>query len=81
MEDILDHIIPNKRKMFLNFDQQLLIYIRDEEDVRKSTLINIIEMSFSLLSRMTELIISAPTCSAANGIGESIMYTTFQFNS
>ncbi len=40
----------------------------------------VIEMGFILLSRRKELVISAPTGSAANGIGGSTVHTTLGIN-
>lgn len=51
VEGILDHSIKNKGKMFLDLDQQLLVYIRDEGGIEKSRVVNVIQMGFSLLGR------------------------------
>lgn len=80
VEDIMDYAIKNKGKIYLDLDQQLLIYIRGEEGVRKSRVVKAIEKGFTLLSRRNELIISAPTGSAANSIGGSTIHTALGVN-
>lgn len=75
IEEILDHAIKFKGKMFLNSEKQLPIYIRSEGGVGKQRVVKAIEMGFILLStRRKKLMISAPTSFAANGIGRSTMY-------
>lgn len=80
VEGVLDHAIKNKEKMFLDLDQQLLVYIRGEGGVRKSRVVNTIQMGFSLLGRKKELVISAPTGSTANRIGGSTVDTALGIN-
>ncbi len=75
VEGILDHAIKFKGKIFLDSREQILIYIRVEGRVGKSRVMKVIEMGFILLSRRKELVISAPTGSAANGIVGSIVHT------
>lgn len=52
--------------MYLQPNQQLLIYIKGKDRVRKSRVIKAMEMGFALLERKNELGISAPTSSATN---------------
>ncbi len=80
VEGILDHAIKFKEKMFLDSGKQLLIYIRGERGVGKSRVMKVIEMGFILLSRRNELVISAPTGSAANSIGGSIVHIALGVN-
>lgn len=58
----------------------MLIYIRGEEGVGKSKVVNIIEMDFSLLSRRKEFVISLPTGSIANDIDGGTLHTTLGIN-
>ncbi len=80
VEGILDHVIKNKGRMYLDSDQQLLIYVRGEGAVGKSRVVKAIEMGFTLLGRRKELVISAPTGSAANVIGRSTVHTALGVN-
>lgn len=57
MEGILDHVIRNKDKLCKD---QLLIYVKEKREVRKSHVIYALEMGFILVNKKNELIISAP---------------------
>lgn len=74
IKGIFDYIIKNKRKIYLNLNQQLLIYIRDKEEVEKSKVVKVIEMGFTLLGRKNKLVVFA------NGIGRSIIYIILGIN-
>lgn len=67
--------------MFWDSDQQLLVYIKSEEDVRKSRVINTIQMGIILLGRRIELVISMPINITANSIHQSIIHTALGINS
>ncbi len=66
--------------MFLDFGEQLLIYIKGDERVGKSRVVKAIEMGYILLSRRKDLVISAPTGSAANSIDGSTVHTVLGVN-
>lgn len=51
IKEILDHAIRNKGKMYLDSNQQLLIYVRSKSGVGKSKIVKVIEMGFTLLSK------------------------------
>ncbi len=76
----MDHAIKFNGKMFLNFGEQLLIYIRGEKRVRKSRIVKAIEMDFTLLSKKKELVISVSIGSAANSISGSTMHIVLRVN-
>lgn len=67
--------------MFLDRNQQLLVYIIDKKYVRKSKFVNIIQIRFFLLNKKVELIIFMPTNFVINGIHKSTIHTTFEVNS
>lgn len=67
--------------MFLNLNQQLLVYIRVEKGIKKSKVVNAISIGFILLDRETKLVISVPINSTANGIGGITVYITLRVNS
>lgn len=71
IKEILNYAIKFKRKIFLDFGEHLLIYIRVEGGVGKSKVMKAIKIGFILLSRRKELVISAPTSSTANSIDGS----------
>lgn len=66
--------------MYLDSEQQLLIYIRDEDRVGKSRAVKALEMGFALLGRRKELVIFAPTGSVADGIGGSTVHAALGVN-
>lgn len=68
-------VIKNKGKMFLDVDKQLFIYIKIEGDVRKSRIINTIEIDFSLFGKRKKTVIFTFTDFAANDIDESSIHT------
>ncbi len=80
VKGILDHTIKFKGKMFLDSKEQLLIYIRGKRKIGKSRVVTAIEMSFILLGIRKELVIFAPTGSAANSIGGSTVQIEFDIN-
>lgn len=51
IKDILDYAIKNKRKIFFDLNQQLLLYIRDERVIGKSRVMSIIQISFFYLAK------------------------------
>lgn len=61
--------------MYLDLDQQLLIYIRVEKRVEKSKVIKTIEINFVLLNKRNELVISASISFTLNGIDGSMVHT------
>lgn len=78
--DILDYIIKNKKRMYLDSNQQLLIYVRDEGRVGKSRIVKVIKIGFTLLGKRKELVISALTRFIANGISRSTIHTALRVN-
>ena len=52
--------------MFVDIDQQQLIYIKGKEKIGKNRIIKVIEIRFILFSKKKELIISTSTSSTTN---------------
>lgn len=73
IENILDYAIKNKRKIYLNLDQQLLIYIKGEKGVKKTKVVKALEIGFTLLNKWNKLVIFVSTNSIANDIGENMI--------
>ena len=70
------HYTLNKAKS--NYAQQvsqLLLYIRGEKGVRKSHIVNNIEMKVLLLSQQSNLVIAALTAATADNIGGSTKHS------
>lgn len=80
VKGILDHVIKNKGRLCITRENQLLLYVRGERDMRKSRVINVLEMGFALLDTRNELVLSAPTGCAAESIGGSIIHTALSIN-
>lgn len=80
MEEILDHIIRNKKKLYIIREDQLLLYIRGEEKIGKSYIIHVLEMGFTLLDRKNELMLSISIGYAAKDIRRNIVYITLSIN-
>lgn len=78
--NILDYIVKNKERIYLDLDQQLLIYIKSKEEVGKNKVVKTIEIGFILLGRRKKLIISALTGFITNGINKSMVYTALKVN-
>lgn len=76
----MDHAIKNKRSIFFYKDQQHLIYVKGERDIRKRRIVKAIKMKFILLGRSKKLAIFAPTILTANGVGGSTVHTTLGVN-
>lgn len=77
---ILDHVIRNKKKMYLESNYQLLIYIRGKSGARKSRAVKVIEMVIVLLKKKKDLGISTPTIFVVNGIGGSMVHIAIRVN-
>lgn len=56
------------------------MYVRGKDGIGKSRVVKAIEMSFALLGRRNELVISVSTGSAANRISRSIVHTSIEVN-
>lgn len=67
--------------MFLDSDQQLLVYKRDQRNIKKSRAVNSKYTSFILFGIKTKLVIFASIGSAANSIIRNIVYTALELNS
>lgn len=80
VKEILDHAIRNKEKIYYESNQQLLIYIRDKDRVKKSKIVKAIEIGIVLLERRNELVISALTSSTVNGIDGSTVHIAIEVN-
>lgn len=80
VREILDYAIWNKGKMYLEPNQQLLIYVKGKDGVRKSRVMKAIEIGFALLERKNELGISALTSSAKNENSGSTVDTAIGIN-
>ncbi len=77
VKSILNHAIKYKRKMYLDFGKQLLIYIKSERRVGK--VVKTIEMGFILFNKKKQFLISALTGSAANSRGCQSRISKFPF--
>lgn len=73
-------MIQSKGSLCIVREDQLLIYVRGKKKVRKSCIIHILEVGFTLLNRKNNFMISALTEYAAKGIGGTIMYITLIIN-
>ncbi len=80
MERIFDHVIQNKGRLYITREDQLLLYVRGEERVEKSCMIYALEMSFTLLNRRNELMISVPTRYVAKSIGRSMVHIALRIS-
>lgn len=80
VKEILDHAIRNKKKIYYESNQQLLIYIRDKDRVEKSKIVKAIEIGIVLLERRNELVISVLTNSTVNRIDGSIVHIAIEVN-
>lgn len=80
VKEILDYTIKFQKKIYLDFEEQLLIYIRGKGGVEKSKVVKAIKMGFILVSIRKELVISAPTGFTANSIDRSIGYIALGVN-
>ena len=73
-QEVLSHVISNKKCQCLGRDKQLLFYIRRERGVGKRKIIEAIYLGFSLLKIRSELLIVAPTGVAAVKIRGATIY-------
>ena len=80
VKEVLNHIIKNKKKLYVTRENHLLLYVRKEGGVGKSHMINALEMGFALLNRRNELVLSASTGCTAKGIGRSNVYRALKIN-
>ncbi len=80
MKGIFDHVIRNKDRLCITRKDQVLLYVRGEEGVRKSHVIHVLEIGSTLLNRRNELMISVPTGCVTKSIGGSMMYTALSIS-
>lgn len=69
VKKILDHAIRHQGKTIVDAQDQLLFYVGGEGGTGKTRVIEAIELGYELLQRKTELLLMAPTGSAAYNIG------------
>lgn len=77
---ILDDVVKNKNKIYLDLDQQLLIYIKNEGKVGKIKVIQTIEIRFTFLGRRKKLEISASTIFVAYSIKKNMVHIALIIN-
>ena len=63
-----------------NRNHQLLLYIRDEGGVGKSQVVKVIYIEFMILEKQPELLLAAPTYTAAANIGGVTVYGALSIN-
>lgn len=76
LEVVFDYIIQNKDRFYVIKKNQLLVYIRREREIRKSYVIYMLEIGFTLPNRRDKLMILLPKIYVTEGIGE---YSIFKF--
>ena len=69
VEEVLSHAISNKGCQCQDKGKQLLLYVRKEGRVRKSRIIEAIQLGFGLLKKRSKLLIAASTRASAADIG------------
>lgn len=80
MEGIFDHVIQNKGRFCITREDQLLLYVKGKGEIGKNRVIYTLEMSFTLLNKRNELMISALIECAAESIRGSIVYTALSIS-
>lgn len=80
MEGDFNHEIGNKDKLCIIKEDQLLLYIRGQRRIRKNCVIYALKMEFTLLDKRNELMLSAPTRCAAEGIGRNTVHTALNIS-
>lgn len=80
VEGILDHVIENEGKMQVVVKDQLLLYIRGENNIGKSQIIQALKMRFTFLNKQKELVISISTSCIANSIRGNIIHIALEIN-
>ena len=76
----MEYIITKKGQVQVAIKDQLLLYIKVEGGIRKSCIIQALELGFTFLGRQAKLVISVPTGCAADGIDRSTIYNTLGIN-
>lgn len=66
--------------MYLELNQQLLIYVRGKCEIKKSKIMKIKKKAFALLEKKSKLVISRLIRFSADKIGGSIIYTAIRVN-
>lgn len=66
--------------MYFHINQQILIYIRSEREIKKNKVVKTIEIEFTLLGKKKELVSFVLTSFASNKIGKNIIYTILRVN-
>lgn len=80
IEEIFDHIIQNKDRLYITREDQLLLYVRGERGIGKNCVIYGLEMGFTLLNRRNELIISALIGCAVEDREGSMVHTVLSIS-
>lgn len=80
MKVVFHYLIRNKGRLCVIREDQLLLYVREEEKVEKSCIIHILEIGFTFLNKKNELIVIVATRCAAKSIRGSIMHIALNIN-
>ena len=76
IEQVFDHVISHKKRMYESRKNQLLLYVKNESDVDKNRIIRTLEVEFDLLKKRNELMFIASIDCAIDNINESTIYTS-----
>lgn len=80
VKEILDYVITKKGQVQVAAEDQLLLYIKDKDGIRKSCIIQALELEFTFLGRQAKLVISMPTGCVVDRIGGSTIYIALGIN-
>ena len=77
VKKMLTHLLQTKTVSHHTFESsQLLLYVEEENEVRKSQVIKEIAIAMKLLTRRDELIVMTSIESAANNVSDSIVHSS-----
>ena len=80
IKKILNHVIQLNRKIIIKVENQMLFYIDDKNNVRKSQVIQIIKFEYELLQQKNEMLLMIFTNNSAYNIDEHIIHNVLFIN-
>ena len=76
IEQVLNHVISHKRRIYESRENQLLLYVKNENEVDKSRIVRVLKIEFDLLKRRNEFVLTASIDCAIDNIDENIIHTS-----
>lgn len=74
VEQIFNHVIPHKKRTYENKNDQLFLYVKNENEINRNRDIQSLKIEFALLRKRNKFVFITSTDCTMNNINERIIY-------